>query len=103
MLGHYHVVTAAHRVVWVGSVGTRAYLVLLLGNGDDDPLFLQVKESVMAAQARYLPRLGKEFMYNGKRGKERCKPLRTHAGLYLGQRSRLLCAADEKSQSIDSC
>ena len=67
MLSHYHVVTAAHRVVGVGSVGTRAYLVLLLGNGDDDPLFLQVKESVMAAQARYLPRLGKELMYNGKR------------------------------------
>jgi uncharacterized protein (DUF2252 family) len=67
MLSRYHVVAAAHRVVGVGSVGTRAYLVLLLGNGDDDPLFLQVKESVMAAHAPYLPRLPGEFHHNGKR------------------------------------
>jgi uncharacterized protein (DUF2252 family) len=67
MLGRYHVVAAAHRVVGVGSVGTKAYLVLLLGNGDDDPLFLQVKESVMAAHAPYLPPLGKEYAHNGRR------------------------------------
>ncbi len=46
MLGRYHVADVAHRVVGVGSVGTRAYLVLLFGIGDDDPLFLQVKECV---------------------------------------------------------
>jgi uncharacterized protein (DUF2252 family) len=67
MLSRYHVVAAAHRVVGVGSVGTRAYLVLLFGNGDDDPLFLQVKESVMAAHAPYLPPLREEFRHNGKR------------------------------------
>ena len=67
MLGRYHAVAAAHRVVGVGSVGTRAYLVLLLGNGDDDPLFLQVKESVRAAHAPYLPPVPKEFQHNGKR------------------------------------
>ena len=49
MLGRYHVADVAHRVVGVGSVGTRAYLVLLFGVGDDDPLFLQVKESVSPA------------------------------------------------------
>lgn len=67
MLSRYNVVAAAHRVVGVGSVGTRAYLVLLLGNGDDDPLFLQVKESVEAAHAPYLPPLPREFHHNGKR------------------------------------
>jgi len=67
MLARYHVVAAAHRDVGVGSVGTRAYLVLLFGNGDDDPLFLQVKESVMAAHAPYLPPLRDEFRHNGKR------------------------------------
>jgi uncharacterized protein (DUF2252 family) len=46
MLTRYHVVDVAHRVVGVGSVGTRAYLALLFGNGTNDPLFLQVKESV---------------------------------------------------------
>ena len=39
MLDRYHVADVAHRVVRVGAVGTRAYLALLFGNGDDDPLF----------------------------------------------------------------
>lgn len=55
MLRRYSVADVAHRVVGVGSVGTRAYLVLLFGNGDHDPLFLQVKESVIPAHAPYLP------------------------------------------------
>jgi uncharacterized protein (DUF2252 family) len=67
MLGRYHVADIAHRVVGVGSVGTRAYLVLLFGIGDDDPLFLQVKESVSPAVAPYVPRLPEEFRHQGKR------------------------------------
>ena len=67
MLGRYHVADVAHRVVGVGSVGTRAYLVLLFGNGDPDPLFLQVKESVQAAHAPYLPPLPADFQHHGKR------------------------------------
>ena len=35
----------ARKVVGVGSVGTRAWILLLLGRDDDDPLFLQVKEA----------------------------------------------------------
>lgn len=67
MLNRYNVVDVAHRVVGVGSVGTRAYLVLLFGNGDSDPLFLQVKEACVPAHAPYLPRLDREFVHNGKR------------------------------------
>jgi uncharacterized protein (DUF2252 family) len=67
MLNRYHLADVAHRVVGVGSVGTRAYLALLFGNGDDDPLFLQVKESVQAAHAPYLPPPLEEFRHNGKR------------------------------------
>jgi len=67
MLGRYHVADVAHRVVGVGSVGTRAYLVLLFGIGDGDPLFLQVKESVSPAAAPYLPPLSQEFHHQGKR------------------------------------
>ncbi len=67
MLGRYHVADVAHRVVGVGSVGTRAYLVLLFGISDDDPLFLQVKESVSPAAAPYLPPLSEEFRHQGKR------------------------------------
>ncbi|MEE7489816.1 DUF2252 domain-containing protein [Methylobacterium oryzae CBMB20] len=55
MLDRYHMVDVAHRVVGVGSVGTRAYLALLFGNSDADALFLQVKEAVRPAHAPYLP------------------------------------------------
>jgi len=67
MLSRYHVADVAHRIAGVGSVGTRAYLVLLFGNGDDDPLFLQVKEAAPPAHAPYVPRLAKEFLHDGKR------------------------------------
>ncbi len=55
MLRRYGLADVAHRVVGVGSVGTRAYLALLFGNGDHDPLFLQVKEATIPAHAPYLP------------------------------------------------
>jgi uncharacterized protein (DUF2252 family) len=67
MLGRYHVANVAHRVVGVGSVGTRAFLALLFGVGEDDPLFLQVKEAVAPAHAPYLPPLPEEYRHNGKR------------------------------------
>ena len=67
MLSRYRVADVAHRVVGVGSVGTRAYLALLFGNGDNDPLFLQVKEAALPAHGPYVPQLPKEFLHNGKR------------------------------------
>ena len=57
MLRRYSVADVAHRVVGVGSVGTRAYLALCFGNGDTDPLFLQVKEAIVPVHAAYLPPL----------------------------------------------
>ena len=45
LLGGYHPVDVAHKVVGVGSVGTRAWIVLLLGRDVSDPLFLQLKEA----------------------------------------------------------
>src|SRR5215212_8999173 len=45
LLDRYRFVDAARKVVGVGSVGTRAYVVLLEGRDQDDPLFLQVKEA----------------------------------------------------------
>jgi uncharacterized protein (DUF2252 family) len=41
----YRYVHLARKVVGVGSVGTRAWVVLLVGRDDDDPLFLQFKEA----------------------------------------------------------
>jgi len=67
MLRRYRVIDAAHRVVGVGSVGTRAWVVLLIGNNPDDPLFLQVKEAVKPAAAAYAPAIPKDFRHQGRR------------------------------------
>lgn len=45
LLSHYRMVDAAQKVVGVGSVGTRAWLVLLEGNGKRDLMMLQAKEA----------------------------------------------------------
>ncbi|HET7455077.1 MAG TPA: DUF2252 domain-containing protein [Solirubrobacterales bacterium] len=45
LAGSYRYVHAARKVVGVGSVGTRAWIVLLLGKDSEDPLFLQAKEA----------------------------------------------------------
>ena len=56
LLERFRYVHSARKVVGVGSVGTRAWIVLMLGRDENDPLFLQLKE----AEASVLePFLGK--------------------------------------------
>ena len=45
LLQGFRYADAARKVVGVGSVGTRAWIVLMVGNDDNDPLFLQAKEA----------------------------------------------------------
>jgi uncharacterized protein (DUF2252 family) len=54
LLDRYRFVDAARKVVGVGSVGTRAYVVLLEGRDQDDPLFLQVKEAGASVLQSYV-------------------------------------------------
>ncbi|HEY7096666.1 MAG TPA: DUF2252 domain-containing protein [Terriglobales bacterium] len=84
MLGRYHVVDVAHRVVGVGSVGTRAYLALLFGNGDNDPLFLQVKEAISPAHLPYVPPLPNEFAHQGRRVVSGQRALQASSDILLG-------------------
>jgi len=51
----YSPVCAGFRVVGTGSVGTRDYIVLMFGGAEDDPMFLQLKQELPSAYARYLP------------------------------------------------
>src|SRR4051795_11229254 len=53
-LEEYRYVHAARKVVGVGSVGTRCYILLLVGRDDRDPLFLQVKEAQPSVLERFL-------------------------------------------------
>ena len=54
LLSKYHCVDVAQKVVGVGSVGTRCYVVLLLGNDSNDPLLLQIKEAQNSVLERHL-------------------------------------------------
>jgi uncharacterized protein (DUF2252 family) len=50
----FRYVHAARKVVGVGSVGTRCYILLLVGRDDDDPLVLQVKEAEASVLERFV-------------------------------------------------
>ena len=65
LLEEFRMVDLARKVVGVGSVGTRCWILLLLGRDSNDPLFLQIKE----AQASVLePYLGKsQYKNHGQR------------------------------------
>jgi uncharacterized protein (DUF2252 family) len=56
LLERFQLVDAARKVVGVGSVGTRAYIVLLQGRDQQDPLFLQVKEAAPSVLEDHLPK-----------------------------------------------
>lgn len=84
MLHRYHVADVAHRVVGVGSVGTRAYLALLFGNGDNDPVFLQIKEALPPAHGPYLPPLPEAFAHDGHRVVKGQKVLQASGDPLLG-------------------
>jgi uncharacterized protein (DUF2252 family) len=82
LLEHFDYQHAARKVVGVGSVGTRAWIVLLTGRDENDPLLLQFKE----AQASVLePYLGKsEFANHGQRVVEGQRMLQAASDVLLG-------------------
>jgi uncharacterized protein (DUF2252 family) len=53
LLDRYQVVDTARKVVGVGSVGLGAFVALLDGGADDDPLFLQIKEAEASVYERF--------------------------------------------------
>ena len=55
LVSRFDYVGMARKVVGVGSVGTRAWIVLLLGRDDEDPLLMQVKEAQPSVLEGYLP------------------------------------------------
>ena len=61
LLESYRFVHLARKVVGVGSVGTRAWIALLIGRDNGDPLFLQIKE---AQESVLEPHLGKSRFTN---------------------------------------
>lgn len=82
LLDSYEYVRAARKVVGVGSVGTRAWVVLFTGRDEQDPFFLQVKE----AQASVLEAFtgDSEFATHGQRVVEGQRLMQAAGDIFLG-------------------
>jgi uncharacterized protein (DUF2252 family) len=65
VLDHYHYEDFARKVSGVGSVGTEAMMVLLMGDREDDPLFLQLKQAGTSVLAPYVG--ASEYEHQGER------------------------------------
>ena len=82
LLESYRYVHAARKVVGVGSVGARTWILLFVGRDDSDPLFLQFKE---AQQSVLEPFLGKSrFEQHGQRVVEGQRMMQAAADVLLG-------------------
>jgi len=54
LLEQFEFADMARKVVGVGSVGTRCWIILLLGRDESDPLFLQIKEAEASVLSRFV-------------------------------------------------
>ena len=78
----YRYVHAARKVVGVGSVGTRAWIVLTLGRDSQDPLFLQAKE---AGESVLEPYVGAgAYEHHGRRVVEGQRLMQAASDIFLG-------------------
>jgi uncharacterized protein (DUF2252 family) len=78
----YRYVDAAHKVVGVGSVGTRAWILLLLGRDSQDPLFLQAKEAQSSVLEPYTG--ASQFKQQGRRVVEGQRLMQAASDIFLG-------------------
>ena len=81
LLRRFRYAHAARKVVGVGSVGTRSWVVLLLGHDDDDPLFLQLKEATSSVLERFLPK--SQYANHGQRVVEGQKLMQAASDIML--------------------
>ena len=82
LLEKFEVVDMARKVVGVGSVGTRAFIVLLQGRDENDPLFLQVKEATTSVLEDHLPR--SRYKQPGERVVKGQRMMQAASDIYLG-------------------
>jgi len=83
VLDAYRPADVAFKVVGTGSVGTRDYVVMLFGNGPDDPMFLQVKEALPSCCTPYLKKV-KQPRHNGQRVAQGQQRMQTATDPFLG-------------------
>ncbi len=82
LLDRYRFRQIARKVVGVGSVGTRAWVVLLTGDDDSDPLFLQAKEAQASVMEPYVG--ASRYRSHGRRVVEGQRLMQAASDIFLG-------------------
>jgi uncharacterized protein (DUF2252 family) len=82
LLDRYQFMDVARKVVGVGSVGTRCWVALFIGNGESDPLLIQVKEAEASVLEKHLPRSRRR--HHGRRVVEGQRAMQSSSDIFLG-------------------
>jgi uncharacterized protein (DUF2252 family) len=82
LLEQYQFCDMARKVVGVGSVGTRCWIVLMLGRDDADPLFLQVKEAEASVLSRFVG--ASKYANQGQRVTAGQRLMQASSDIFLG-------------------
>jgi uncharacterized protein (DUF2252 family) len=82
LVGTFDYVDAARKVVGVGSVGTRAWIILMMGQDSGDPLMLQAKEAGPSVLEPYLGE--SEYNNHGRRVVEGQRLMQAASDIFLG-------------------
>ena len=82
VLDEFQIVDIAHKVVGVGSVGTRCFIALLTGRDENDPLFLQIKEAEASVLQAHLPK--SKYTHQGERVVAGQELMQSASDLFLG-------------------
>jgi uncharacterized protein (DUF2252 family) len=82
LLESFHYVHSARKVVGVGSVGTRAWILLLLGRDGQDPLFLQAKEAQESVLERFVGK--SKYANSGQRVVAGQRLMQAASDIFLG-------------------
>jgi uncharacterized protein (DUF2252 family) len=82
LLEDFRFVHMARKVVGVGSVGTRAWIILLLGRDGGDPLFLQAKEAQESVLERFVGKSA--FANHGQRVVAGQRLMQATSDIFLG-------------------
>ena len=88
----------ARKVVGVGSVGTRCWVILLLGRDSRDPLFLQAKEASRSVLERFVGE--SEFSNQGQRVVEGQRLMQSASDIFLGWLRQPLGLEDFKPRDL---
>jgi uncharacterized protein (DUF2252 family) len=82
LLERFRFVDAARKVVGVGSVGTRAFILLFQGRDEQDVLFLQVKEATSSVYEDHMPK--SRYRHHGERVVQGQRLMQAASDIFLG-------------------